>query len=353
MRYPYDAELAAALALLSNVSIEQLEAARLEHDRYFGNAHAHVEGADRLRITEAEVPEGAHGPALGVRVFTPYLLEAPSPAVLFIHSGGFVLGSINSEHGFAAAAALDAEAVVVSVEYRLAPEHRYPAAVDDCYAAFLWMVENAAELGIDPERIALTGSSAGGGLAAAVALMARDRGGPCPCFQLLNMPVLDDRLETPSMLAFTDTPGWSRESAVLSWRYYLGPVVSDVPYYAAPARAPDLSALPPAYIATAEFDPLRDEGLLYGLRLLQAGVSVEIHNFPRTFHASDVIQSAEISQRQVAQNHAALSRGLRRPRPTVAPDWTSVAADFFPDNARPQPNATHSPGTDTLPHVST
>ncbi|MGI5459216.1 alpha/beta hydrolase [Streptomyces sp. CA-249302] len=323
MRYPYDAELAAALALSASYSIQQLEEARLEHERYLAASQPHVDGADQLRITDSEVPAGSHGPAVGVRVFTPFLLEPPVPAALFIHGGGFVLGSIQSEQGFAAAAAVEAEAVVVSVEYRLAPENRYPAGVEDCYAAFRWMVENAAELGIDPDRIGITGSSAGGGLAAAVALMARDRGGPQPCFQLLNMPVLDDRLDTPSMVAFTDTPIWNRDSAEASWRYYLDARTAgtpDVPYYAAPARADDLSRLPAAYIATAEFDPLRDEGLLYALRLLQAGVSVEVHNFPGTFHGSDVIQCAELSRLQLAENHAALRRGLRSPRLTMITD---------------------------------
>lgn len=314
MRYPYDAELAAALALQVEYSIQELAEARLEHERWLAGAQPPTAGQGQLRITEGEVPAGSHGPALAVRIFTPLLLEPPMPAALFIHGGGFVLGSIESEHGFAAAAALEAQAVVVSVEYRLAPEHPYPAAVDDCYATFLWMVDNASSLGIEAESIALTGSSAGGGLAAAVALLARDRGGPQPCFQLLNMPVLDDRLETPSMRTFTDTPVWSRGSAELSWRYYLGPDPEHVPHYAAPSRATDLSKLPPTYIATAEFDPLRDEGIIYALRLLQAGVSVEVHNFPGTFHGSDVIAGAELSQRQLAENHRALRRGLRSPK---------------------------------------
>ena len=116
--------------------------------------------------------------------------------------------------------------------------------------------------------------------------------GPHVCFQLLNAPVLDDRLETPSMTAFTDTPVWDRQSALLSWRHYLGDVSrDDVPCYAAPARADDLSGLPPAYIATSEFDPLRDEGILYGLRLLQAGVATEIHNFAGAYHGSEVVET--------------------------------------------------------------
>lgn len=346
MKYPYDAELAAALALRETVPIAQLEEARREHERYFSFARDDLSGGDRLRINDRTVPAGPHGPPVRVRVFTPYLLEPPVPAVLYIHSGGFVLGSIESEHRFAANAATEAEAIVVSVGYRLAPEHPYPAALNDCYAAFLWMVSSSAELGLDPERIAVIGSSAGGGLAAGLALLARDHGGPSPCFQLLNMPVLDDRLDTPSMLAFTDTPVWNRGSAVLSWEYYLGEDRQDVPYYAAPARAPDLSGLPPAYISTAEFDPLRDEGLTYALRLLQAGVSVEVHNFAGTFHSFDVVESAELSQRQVAESHAALRRGLRASH--IKPESRSSAslleapvASVLPTrtNSRPSPRS--------------
>ena len=130
--------------------------------------------------------------------------------------------------------------------------------------------------------MALAGTSAGGGLAAATALLARDRGGPAVCFQLLHIPELDDRLQTASMQSFVDSPMWNRPLAAQSWQAYLGPLYgsADVPAYAAPARATDLSGLPPAYISTAENDPLRDEGITYAQRLLQAGISVELHQFP-------------------------------------------------------------------------
>jgi acetyl esterase/lipase len=245
-----------------------------------------------------------------VRTYAPLALQRPLPAVLYMHSGGFVLGSIDAEHGRAATLALSAGAVLVSVGYRLAPEHPYPAALDDCYAALRWVEANAGELGIDRNRIAVAGSSSGACLAAALALLARDRGGPQLCFQLLNAPVLDDRLETASMTAFTDTPVWDRRSAQVSWRHYLGEAEDEVPYYAAPARAEDLSGLPPAYIATSEFDPLRDEGILYGLRLLQAGVAAEIHNFPGAYHGSEVVDTAEISRRRLADIDWALRHGL-------------------------------------------
>ena len=163
-----------------------------------------------------------------------------------------------------------------------------------------------------PERIAVLGGSAGGGLAAATALLARDRGGPPLCFQMLHIPELDDRLDTPSMQAFVDSPVWNRPLAVQSWRAYLGELSGrdDVPVYAAPARATDLRGLPPAYVSTAENDPLRDEGLLYGMRLLQAGVSVELHQFPGTFHGSAMVVSAAVSQRAHREAAEVLRRAL-------------------------------------------
>jgi acetyl esterase/lipase len=223
-----------------------------------------------------------------------------------------MIGSVETEHVGSAYMALDTGAVVVSVEYRLAPEHPFPAAVHDCYAALQYLHAQAAELGVDPARIALAGVSAGGGLAAATALLARDLGGPAVCFQLLHIPELDDRLETPSMRALTDSPMWNRPLAVQSWQAYLGPMAEadDVSPYAAPSRAADLSGLPPAYISTAEADPLRDEGILYGLRLLQAGVSVELHQFPGTFHGSALVMSAAISRRAHEENVTVLRRGL-------------------------------------------
>jgi acetyl esterase len=163
------------------------------------------------------------------------------------------------------------------------------------------------------DRLAVVGTSAEGGLAAATALFARDRGGPALCFQMLHIPELDDRLETPSMRTFVDSPLWNRPLAVLSWEAYLGAGAdpADVSPYAAPARATDLSGLPPAYISTAENDPLRDEGILYGLGLLQAGVSVELHQFPGTFHGSALVASAAITQRAQSESLTALRRALR------------------------------------------
>jgi acetyl esterase/lipase len=266
--------------------------------------------ADVSALTVADHVVGG-APGVPVRVYAPASLDATVAGILYIHGGGFTVGSIDMEHFNAVRLANELGVVVVSVEYRLAPEDPFPAALDDCYAALEWVHKEAAQLRVDPARVAICGSSAGGGLAAALALLARDRGGPPICFQFLGIPELDDRLETPSMQAFVDTPMWSRPSADASWRAYLGDLHgADVPPYAAPARATDLAGLPPAYVSTMEYDPLRDEGILYALRMLQAGVNVEIHSFPGTFHGSTAITTAAVTQRQLQEMVVVLRRAL-------------------------------------------
>ncbi|MCH7788613.1 MAG: alpha/beta hydrolase [Acidobacteria bacterium] len=263
------------------------------------------------------VPGREGDPDVSVRVYRP--AEAPGspmPGLLEIHGGGFILGNVDMMDGFCDLIAADFPAVVVSVEYRLAPEDPFPAGLEDCYAALVWFADNAAELGVDPDRIAVGGQSAGGGLAAATALLARDRGGPLLRFQLLEIPELDDRLETASMVQFDDTPLWNRPNAVHSWKLYLGddgpePGADDVSPYAAPSRAEDLSGLPPAYVSVMEFDPLRDEGIRYAARLLESGVSTELHAFPGTFHGSAFLSEAGVSKRCAKESFDALARALR------------------------------------------
>jgi acetyl esterase/lipase len=255
-----------------------------------------------MEIEDRTVPGD---PEVAVRIYRPHRAEG---AIVWLRGGGFVMGDLDTEHPAATRLADGSGAVVISVGYRRAPEHRFPAALGDAYAVLVWTAERATELGVDPARIAVGGHSAGAGLAAAVALRARDQQGPPICYQLLNQPELDDRQETWSARNFTDTPWMTRDKVAATWRHYLGSAPASP--YAAPARAADLSGLPSAYIATAEFDPLRDEGITYALRLLQAGVSVELHQWPGTFHGSHAILSAEVSQRQIAELVAALRRAL-------------------------------------------
>jgi acetyl esterase/lipase len=310
----YDRELAPLipdLPTLSNLasleSIREIRAARLA---------MFPPPPDRADVTkrDALVPGPAGAPQVPLRIYTPKAhVSEPRGCVFEIHGGGFLMGSIEMMDAWCQVAAATLAVVVVSVEYRLAPEHPFPAGIEDCYAALCWTAQHAAEIGVDAARIAIAGQSAGGGLAAGTALLARDRGFPALRFQLLEIPELDDRLDTPSMLAFTDTPLWNRPNAVWSWKHYLGANhAGEVSSYAAPARAEDLTGLPPAYVSTMEFDPLRDEGILYALRLLQAGVPVELHNFPGTFHGSGMIASADVSQRGAREAMDALRRALAK-----------------------------------------
>ena len=313
MPYAIDPELAPIVDLLPRGDLRDVAGARAGILTLLEPLTRDVDTTG-VTISDHEVPRP--GGTVPVRVYAPASTSSTErPALLDIHGGGFVVGSIEMEHGFATQVARDLGAVVVTPEYRLAPEHPFPGGVDDCYATLEWLHASADTLGVDTDRVAVGGQSAGGGLAAAVALLARDRGGPTLCFQFLGIPELDHRLETPSMQAFVDTPMWHRPDAELSWSYYLGPDTTEVSPYASPALAPDLRGLPPAYVTTMEFDPLRDEGILYALRMMQAGVSVELHSFPGTFHGSGMVPTAEVSRRGHVELLTALRRGLR-----VAPE---------------------------------
>jgi acetyl esterase/lipase len=268
---------------------------------------------DRNDVTKEDrtVPGPDDAPDVPVRIYRPTADASGLRACVFeIHGGGFLLGSIEMMDPWCQRVASEVDCVVVSVEYRLAPEDPFPAGLEDCYAALQWTAAESAALGVDAMRIAVAGQSAGGGLAAATAMLARDRGGPGLCFQLLEIPELDDRLETQSMKDFTDTPLWNRPNAIWSWKHYLGPQEGEVSPYAAPSRAKDLSGLPPAFVSTMEFDPLRDEGILYALELLRAGVSVELHSYAGTFHGSGLVPTAEPSVRGTHDVMNTLKRSL-------------------------------------------
>jgi acetyl esterase len=310
--YSYDPELALVVPLLPPVDITDVIVARASLDDMVASSSTSFEESS-LEIENYDVGGHDGDPDVAVRVFRSRRATGAVPALLYLHGGGFVVGNVASEQDNAATLASTLDIVVASVEYRLAPEHPYPAGLHDCVAALQWLSEHADEIGVDPARIGVYGSSAGGGLAAALALFCRDHGGPALGFQFLAIPVLDDRLETQSMRTFVDTPEWNRPSAELSWRYYLGSATTgEVSPYAAPARARDLKDLPPAYVSTMEFDPLRDEGILYALALLDAGVSVELHSYPGTFHGSSQVTTAGVSQRMANEQMDVLRRALSK-----------------------------------------
>lgn len=261
-----------------------------------------VPARNDVSMEDRMVPGPSGAPDVMIRLYRPNDALAGGnellPGFLEVHGGGFMMGNVEMMDDWCQMISVKARCLVVNVEYRLAPEDPFPAGVEDCYATLAWMHTHATELGIDPERIAIGGQSAGGGIAAGLALLARDRSGPAISFQLLEIPEIDDRLDTASMKAFQDTPFWNRPNAVFSWQHYLGSDHRGEPsIYAAPARAKDLSGLPPAYVSTMEFDPLRDEGIRYALGMLEAGISVELHSYAGTFHGSAFLPQAEPTRR--------------------------------------------------------
>ena len=245
----------------------------------------------RSRVDEEErfVPGPSGAPDVRVVVRRPRDADAPLPLLLHIHGGAFCLFHPESFAGMEAGWALNHGCVVASVDYRLAPEHPFPAAPEDCYAALEWAATKGGDIGGDPSRLVVAGGSAGGALAAALCLMSRDRGGPRIAAQALMIPVLDDRLHQPSHAQADHGQGFTRTAAIGMWLHYLGEDADreKTSPYAAPARASDLSGLPPAIIQTNGLDPLRDEGIEYALRLMAEGIDVELYNAPGAYHGAD------------------------------------------------------------------
>jgi len=263
------------------------------------------------RVTKEDrtVAGPAGQPDIGVRVYRPSAVDGTLPGIYVIHGGGMIMGDVEGEDPTATVLCDELQAVVVSVEYRLAPEHPYPAGPEDCYAGLLWTAAHAEELGLDLDRLAVYGGSAGGGLALATALLARDRQGPAIRFLMPFYPMVDDRNETPSSHAVTEVGVWDRAGNVEAWAWYLGGREAD--QYAAPSRAADLSGLPPTYIDVGTVDLFLDEDLELASRLLQAGVPTELHVFPGSYHASEkMAPDAALSRRIWATRLDALRRAL-------------------------------------------
>ncbi|MBQ3653117.1 MAG: alpha/beta hydrolase [Synergistaceae bacterium] len=256
-----------------------------------------------------EVRDEVTGSGVRVRVYKPKTEQKEFPALLWIHGGGHILGLPEQDEALAIRIAKEAKCIVAAPDYRLAPEHPYPADVDDCYGALVWMTEN---LPVRKDRVAVAGQSAGGGLTAAVALRARDSGGPALCFQMPLYPMLDCRNLTPSTHQITDHRVWCRDFNVTAWGMYLAGVSGDVPAYASPALADDLSGLPPTYIMVGTLDPFRDEAITYAQRLMQAGVPVELHVIPGATHGFEgIFSEAEVSVRAVNEYVNALAEALK------------------------------------------
>jgi acetyl esterase len=240
-----------------------------------------AEDVELAGIENRSVP----GPAgeIPVRIYTPEG-SGPFPLVVFFHGGGFVVCDLDTHDGTCRQLSLRSGCVVVSVDYRLAPEHRFPAGLEDCYAATCWSIEHAADLGVDARRAAVAGDSAGGNLAAAVSLMARDRKGPALVHQLLVYPVTNHAFDTASYRDNAEGYLLSRDMMEWFWKHYLKTPGDGASPLASPLRAESLAALPSATVITAEFDPLRDEGAAYAARLREAGVPTRHAHYDGMFH---------------------------------------------------------------------
>ncbi|MFF7260961.1 alpha/beta hydrolase [Streptomyces sp. NPDC008159] len=301
---PFDRELAAPLATILDALPMPLTA-DLVADRRRRSATGRLTDEEirrdgRFTIEERTVPGPPGAPDVPLLICRPAVTTGPCPAIYHTHGGGMVAGSHRStELAGELDRAQELGLAVVAVDYRLAPEHPDPAPVEDCYAGLDWLAAHAPDLGIDPERIVVSGNSAGGALAAGLALLARDRRGPRLRGQLLQFPMLDDRCATFSHAQMEHVGLWDGASNRVGWTALLGERrgTPEVSCYAAPARAADLSGLPPAFIEVGSVEALRDEGIAYASRLWRTGGRAELHVWSGAFHSFDEwVPQAEISR---------------------------------------------------------
>jgi acetyl esterase/lipase len=253
-----------------------------------------------------------------VRVYRPADHPNILPALLWIHGGGYIFGNPEQDDFKVKNLTATGRCITVSVDYRLAPENPFPAALEDCYLALKWLVSNSDTLGIDKTHIVIGGGSAGGGLAAALALLARDRGEVSISFQMLLCPMIDDRNILPASDSLPDTLVWTRESNRIGWQSYLGRNFGEehLSPYAAAYRASNLRGLPPAYIAIGELDLFLNESTIYAQRLIQAGIHTELHVYPGAFHGFEMTApEANISRRFVDDYCQALKQALHGRHP--------------------------------------
>jgi acetyl esterase/lipase len=260
------------------------------------------------------IPGPAGSPGVTVRIYRPEQNSGILPALLWLRGGGYISGDLEQDNLKSKLFALKGGCVVVSVDYRLAPEYPYPAPLEDCYASLKWLTLHSDELGVDRSRIAVGGASAGSGLAAGLSLLARDRAEVAVFFQLLVYSMLNDSNIAIASNIMPETIGWTRADNLIGWRAYLGcePGSVDIPFYAAPYRAKVLKGLPPAYIAVGDLDLFVQENIDYAQRLIEAGVSTELHVYQGGCHAFDVIApSAGISKRFTGDMLQALKVALQ------------------------------------------
>lgn len=313
-RHLIDPELLVALDMMPDLALDDARLTELRSGmdglipplESFANDEVQIETRKIAGPDEREVE---------LQIFRPVAPTAtPMPALLHIHGGGYVLGCATQSAPGNIRTARELGCLVVSVEYDVAPEASGTQAVEQCHAALLWLAEEATELGIDPSRIAIGGESAGGGLTAALALLARDRGGVQPCFQMLIYPMIDDQTgaradEHP----YTGEFVWTRMANQFGWRALLGENDPGADAgHIVPARATNLAGLPPAYISVGALDLFLEEDIEYARRLMRAGVPVELHVYPGAFHGFELAAEAAVSKRAEAERRAALARAFAR-----------------------------------------
>lgn len=305
VRPPFDPEMEPTMAMMREITPkttqETLAAVRaLVADGLPGAPKPDFTAGGAVIVEEITVPGPEGAPDLRMMVLRPAEGDGPWPAIYHIHGGGMVAGTMTTALEAFVPFVHGVGAVVTSVDYRLAPEHPHPAPIEDCYAGLRWLGKNADQLSVDPDRIIIAGTSAGGGLAAATALMARDQGFPTLTHQILLCPMLDDRCETPSSQMLVGEGVWESDENEFGWTALLGEDRGgpDVSPYAAPARAQDLSGLPRTFMSVGSADTFRDEALDYAARLSQAGVSVDFHLWGGGFHGFDLLPP-----------HSAIGRG--------------------------------------------
>jgi acetyl esterase/lipase len=304
---PFDPELAAALAAMGDLlprelTLDMIPAMRQPNPMMPRPTDDDLRRGGAFDVTERLVPGPQGAPDVSLLICRPTGVTTPLAAIYHVHGGGMIIGDNRTGLPLILAWAEEFRLVVVSVEYRLAPETPHPGPVEDCYAGLVWTAAHSAELGIDPDHIVIAGGSAGGGLAAGVALMARDRGGPALAGQMLMCPMLDDRNDTPSAVQMAGLGVWDRTANHAGWTALLGEARGgpDVSPYAAPARATDLSGLPPAFIDVGSAETFRDEDVAYASRIWQAGGVAELHVWPGGFHGFAMMSQAAVSQDAMA-----------------------------------------------------
>jgi acetyl esterase/lipase len=312
---PFDPQCAAALAALGETVRPALTADMIpqmrQNPRFPSPSEEELRRGGSFTVEDRTVPGPAGAPEISLLICRPASASTAVPVVYYIHGGGMIFGDNRAGVLEILDWAQQLELAVVSVEYRLAPETPHPGPIEDCYAGLAWTATHAAELGIDPGRIVIAGGSAGGGLAAALALLARDRGGPALAGQVLLCPMLDDRNDSLSAQQMAGLGVWDRTANDTGWTALLGEARGgpDVSPYAAPARATDLSGLPPAFIDVGSTETFRDEDVAYATRIWQAGGVAELHVWPGGYHGyTGVAPQAQLSQETLA----ARVRWLRR-----------------------------------------